>query len=175
MTNKTYELAQECKRQFENCLYSGATITLWLKFLRGVHVVFVAASLTCGAFAGWSIVKQSGSGPIQFVGALAALIAGLVPTVLAALKVPQQIERCQKLHGEFTNLRDRFRQAALVHSKKPFVEFEAAFTQLMDRLDAARPQGVTPPEIFFRISRSKIQQGHYSFDIDVPPEDTHES
>lgn len=169
MTSKSYELALECKRQFENCLYSAATITLWLKFLRGAHAVLVALSLSCGAFAGWSIVKQSASGPIQLFGAAAALLAGLVPTILAALKVPQQIERSQMLHGEFTSLRDRFRQAALVHSKKPFADFEAIFASLMDRVDAARREGVTPPEPFFRIARAKILKGHYTFDIDLPP------
>lgn len=168
MNSKTYELAHECKRQFENCLYSAATITLWLKCLRVVQVLVVAISLLCGAFASWSIVNKSSNETVHLTVAIAALLAGLLPTILEALKIPKQIGKCERLHGEFTNLRDRFRQAALVHSRKPFAEFEALFNELMNRVDAARKEGVTPPEPCFWIARWKIQSGHYSFDIDIP-------
>lgn len=33
-------------------------------------------------------------------------------------------------------------------------------------MDAARLQGVTPPEWCFRSARKKIQSGHYDFTVD---------
>lgn len=48
-----------------------------------------------------------------------------MPTIYTALKVDGQIDQCVRLAAEFTNLRDRFRQAALIASTKSLADFEA--------------------------------------------------
>jgi hypothetical protein len=68
--------------------------------------------------------------------------------------------------GELTNLRDSFRQAALVSSKKAFEEFEAEVTRLRARLDKIRGLGLTAPELCFKLAQRKIASGDYTFDLD---------
>jgi hypothetical protein len=70
------------------------------------------------------------------------------------------------LAGEFTNLRDRFRQAALISSKKPFTEFEADTKPLFARLEKARSRTLTPPDWCFKLARRKIEAGDYAHDYD---------
>lgn len=168
MRSKQFELATECKRQSENCLYTATSFTLWLKFLRCVRVTQIAAALLLGSFAGWKLIEASPSPTVQAAAAIAAFIAALLPTLLAALKVDDRIEDARRLSAEFTNLRDRFRHAALVHSKKPFAEFEKSFGELMDRTEQARAAGLTPPEYFFRSAQKKIKTGDYAFEVDIP-------
>ncbi len=70
--------------------------------------------------------------------------------------------------AEFTNLRDRFRQAALVNSHSSTDEFSAMFEQLMDRMDAARTSSPPVPEWCFKAAKKKIDKGHYEFTVDGP-------
>ena len=70
------------------------------------------------------------------------------------------------LTGEFTNLRDRFRQAALIASHRPFSDFDAEARQLMERLEKARSRALTPPEWCFKLAQRKHKAGHYSHDYD---------
>ncbi|MGE3108819.1 MAG: hypothetical protein AB7G11_17885 [Phycisphaerales bacterium] len=167
MSTRSFELATECQRQFENCLYSAASFTIWLKWLRGIRIVQISSSLILGAFASWSLVSSSPNRTIQLMAAIAAFLAGLMPAICAALKIDDRIEDCRRLSGEFTNLRDRFRQAALIHSRKPFAEFEREFKPIMDRMDSARSTGITPPDFIFRLAQKKIKTGDYTFDIDI--------
>lgn len=52
------QLAEECKRQEENCLYTGAALHVWLRKLRFRRNVFTATPLVLGTLAGWSVLKQ---------------------------------------------------------------------------------------------------------------------
>ena len=69
--------------------------------------------------------------------------------------------------GELTNLRDSFRQAALVSSKKSFEDFEGEVAKLRARLDKVRALCLTPPNIFFWLAQRKVNAGDYSFDLDL--------
>jgi hypothetical protein len=105
--------------------------------------------------------------PVIAYTAISAFSAGLFPTIYAALKADERLEECRNLAGEFKNLQDRFRQAALVSSREPFKEFEEDVKLLMERLERARGLSVTVPEWCFRRAQGKIKAGDYDFNVDL--------
>jgi hypothetical protein len=158
-------LIDECHRQSENCSYTATSFTIWLRWLRRARVLFVAGPVVFGALATWQIVAQGS----PTLGAVFALLATVMPPVYRASKADEGIEQYTKLAGEFTNLRDRFRQAALVTSKMSFDEFKVEARALFDRLDKARSRPLTPPPWSFTLGRWKIKAGHYEHDYDQKP------
>jgi hypothetical protein len=96
----------------------------------------------------------------------------VLPPTYHALKIDAAINAYTSLAAEFTNLRDRFRQAALVSSRKPFPEFEADSKTLFERLEKARGHMLTPPEWCFRLARRKHKDGHYHHDYDERTKDS---
>ena len=169
MATKQGELIHECKRLSESCLYTSTALFIWLKFLRGTRTLMTGLGLVLGGVAGWNIL--SGSEKWQIAIAFCALIAGLIPTLLAGLKVEEHIEECKSLAAEFKNLQDRFRQAALVWSKKSFDEFEQVFIDARDRLEKARAVSATPPELIFKLAQRKVKSMDYKFDVDIEAEE----
>jgi hypothetical protein len=167
MPSKSVELALECQRLSESCLYTSTSLFIWLKTLRAIKVAFIAVPLLLGSFAGWKFLTSFDAQWVRVATALSAFIAGLLPSVYFALKIDDHIEDCRHLAGEFKNLQDRFRQAALVSSKKPFSEFDQDVKPIMERLEKARSSSVTPPEWCFRRAKRKIKTGDYEFDIDA--------
>jgi len=116
-----------------------------------------------GALATWKIVAEgSPTSAAVFV-----LLATVIPPAYRASRVEAAIEDYTTLAGEFTNLRDRFRQAALITSRKGFNEIEAETKALIDRLEKARRRMLTPPEWCFKLARRKHRAGHYEHDYDV--------
>lgn len=171
MATKSAELALECKRQSESCLYTSTTLFIWLKFLKAVRLFFIVIPLVAGALAGWNVLTRIDHEEIKLFTALCAFVAGLMPTVYSALKFDENLEKCARLAGEFKNLQDRFRQAAVVSSKKPFVEFEGDVKPLMDRLEQARSVSITPPEWIFKRAQKKVKSRDYDFDVDIELEE----
>src|SRR5947209_2066915 len=127
MASKSVELALECKRLSENCLYTSTTLYIYLKCLRAVRLFFIVVPLILGSVSTWNLLTSSTSRTAQITAAVCAFLAGLLPTIYAALKLDDHLAVCGTAAGEFKNLQDRFRQAALVSSKKAFEEFEADF------------------------------------------------
>lgn len=160
-------LAQECVRQHENCLYTAAAFTEWLKSLRRLRHAEVCLSLILGSFATWELVASSKVPAVEYAAAGAAFLAGLLPAVFSALKFDDQIEAARRLSGVFTNLRDGFRRAATVYSKLDFPEFEARFNELMEQMNTARAEGVTTPQRFFQLAQARIKKGDFAFDVDA--------
>jgi hypothetical protein len=167
MASKNSGLALECKRQSESCLYTSTSLFIWLRFLRVLKAVFIVVPLVLGAVAGWQMLRQIDSLWIRGFTSAAALLAGLLPTVYSALKFDDNLEHCKLLTGEFKNLRDRFRQAALVSALKPFAEFEKDVEPLIQRLEQARSYSYTTPEWCFKRAQRKIHKGDYDFDVDL--------
>lgn len=174
MRSKTYELAQECKRQSENCLYTSTTFYIWLKWLRAIKVAFLVVPFVLGSLATWKLLTSSNLEGVKVSVAICAFLAGLLPGIYSVLKWDQNLELCTMLAAEFKNLQDRFRQAALISSKKPFVDFQVDFDSLMERLEQARAHSVTTPEWIFKRAQQKVKSGDYDFDVDVPPESNEE-
>jgi hypothetical protein len=68
--------------------------------------------------------------------------------------------------AEFTNLRDRFRQAANITRSKGAEDLQTQFETLMDRMDAVRNTAPAIPEWCFKRARKKINAGDYQFAVD---------
>ena len=134
------ELIAECQRQSETCSYTALTFTVWLRILRWAKTFCAVAPVLCGGLATWKIIEQNS----QIWAATAALFATVIPPAYKASKTDDKILEFEKLTGEFTNLRDCFRQAALITSHKPFAEFEAAVKPYFYRLEKARQKALTP-------------------------------
>ena len=167
MASKNAELALECKRLSESCLYTSTTFFIWLQCVRGVKIVFIVVPLMLGSFATWDILTGSDLKSVKVFTSICAFLAGLLPTIYAALKFDDHLEECSHLAGEFKNLQDRFRQAALVSSGKPFADFEKDVEPLIQRLEQARASSFTAPEWCFRAAQKKIKKGDYDFDVDL--------
>src|SRR5438045_3265633 len=138
MTSKNAELALECKRQQESCLFTSTALFIWLRHMRILRVLFLIVPLILGSLAGWQLLKQSHLESAKLITSICAFLAGLLPTIYAALKLDDHLAECQHLAGEFKNLQDRFRQAALISSRKSFAEFELDVRPLIERLEKAR-------------------------------------
>lgn len=162
MSNAAKALIDECQRQSENCAYTSTTFLIWLRFLKGARLVAHCLPIACGALATWKILMQGS--PIW--AAIFALSATLIPPLYKASKTDAAIEDYLIAAGEFTNLRDRFRQAALVDSHKPIADFEAAVKPMLLRLEKVRSRPLTPPEFCFWMARKKHKAGHYDHDYD---------
>jgi hypothetical protein len=171
MATKGEELARECTRQFENCLYTAISLQIWLRWLRTAKVFFNVAPIVLGSVGSWKILTDSPGGTMKAVGAIGSFLGGLLSTIYSALKLDTHIAEVKAAAGELTNLRDSFRQAALVSSKKPFDEFESEFAKLRARLDKVRAQGLTVPERCFKLAQKKVSSGDYHFDLDAGERD----
>lgn len=165
-SGKALELAQECKRLSENCLYSSTSLLIWLRVLRVVKLVFIGVPLVLGSLASWSLLTTSELESVKVFVAICSFFAGLLPTVYSAFKFDEHLEQCRHVAGEFKNLQDRFRQAALVSSQKSFAEFEEDVAPLIDRLERTRGVSITAPEWCFKRAQRKVQSGDYTFDVD---------
>lgn len=164
---KVSELAQECKRQYENCLYTSTALYELQKSVRLWRRVFVIVPLLLGGLAGWTLLADASFSGATVLQSTFALLAGLFPAVYAALKLDEGESVVAASASEFKNLQDRFRQAALIGSQKSFTEFEAEFRGLMDRMEEARRRGVPIPDRFFKRGQAKVQAGQYDFDVDI--------
>lgn len=169
-TTKAEELVKECKRQVDNCLYTSASLYIWLRHRRNVKTAFIVIPLALGSFATWELITRQSALWVRIVAGFAAFIAGLMPAIYSALKYDDDLEACKLSAAEFRNIGDRFRQVATVSSRLPFAEFKADFEAVMARMEKAREVGLTAPEKYFNQAQEKINKGDYSFDVDLPPE-----
>jgi hypothetical protein len=96
------------------------------------------------------------------------VLAGFFPAIFKALNLDMHLTSIGRSATEFTNLRDRFRQAANVKSLEPYEAFQAEFEGLMDRMDAVRTAAPPSPEWCFREARKKIAKGDYDANVDKP-------
>ncbi len=163
MNEQTKNLYDECKRLEESCLYTSTSFFIWLRVLRTLKLLMVAASLVLGALASFKLLTDSGHTALV---AVFALLAGLLPTIQEAIGLDGAIKETKELSGEFKNLQDLFRRAAGVSAHKPFAEFESDVNALTTRLEKARAASITPPEFIFWLARRKVRTGHYTFDFD---------
>ena len=83
-------LQSQCAQQCERCLYTSASLFIWLRFLRMARIAFVIVPIIFGAFARWDLL-QGQDGEVKTVTATLALLAGLVPTIYAALKLDEHL------------------------------------------------------------------------------------
>jgi hypothetical protein len=106
--------------------------------------------------------------PGTIIAVFCGLVASFFPAIYVSLGLDMKVMEIARAAAEFTNIRDRFRQAAQIHSKDTPEEFKAQFEALMDRLDAARAASPPQPEWCYQRAKRKIEQGDYEFKADEP-------
>lgn len=168
MTAKMGEIARECSRLSEMCLYTSTTVFVWLRILRWVDSGVFVLPFFFGSFASWSVITSSVRPEMQGMAALSAFLAGVLPVLGLAMRLDARINVYTSQAAEFKNLRDRFRQLSLLGVGRPLADVEVEFSGLMDRLERARAHCVTPPEVCFWVARWKINRGDYRCEADVP-------
>lgn len=166
MDPRTQSLIDECHRQSENCSYTGVTFTIWLRWLKTFRLFCEVSPVIFGALATWKIVSQTS----PTWAAVFTLLATVIPPVYRASKNDRAIDDYQNAAGEFSNLRDRFRQAATIYSHEDFTQFEAKVKPYLDRLEKARTRSLTPPNWVFWLAQRKVQSGDYKHDYDIARE-----
>lgn len=159
-------LVQECRRQEESCLYTSSGLYIWQKRSRLWKNVFIIAPIILGGTASSQIITGNEAAWATYVAAGLALLAGFFPAIYEALGMDMRVREIGQSAAEFTNLKDRFRQMGNIRAYAEFEEFNAAFEQLMDRMDAARKVSPPLPEWCFEKARKKINSGDYHFDAD---------
>ncbi|WP_342724169.1 hypothetical protein AAFG07_34600 [Bradyrhizobium sp. B097] len=73
-------------------------------------------------------------------------LAAVIPLTCRGSRLDDAIKDYETMSGKFTNIRDRFRQAALVHFQKAYPAFEAIYS--ITRLEKARAQLGSPEMVF---------------------------
>ncbi|QUD89852.1 hypothetical protein [Phenylobacterium montanum] len=167
MDKKAIALVDECQRQFDSCRYSAASLFIWLKYARWWRTAFLVIPIIIGGAASSQILTDFGGTIGKSAAILCGALAGFFPAIYVALNMDMNLLSISRAATEFTNLRDRFRQAALVKSAEPFEEFNAVFEQLMDRMDAIRSSAPPSPEWCFKEAQKKIGAGDYDFAVDL--------
>jgi hypothetical protein len=160
MAEENTSLVEECMRQSKNCLYTAASFTEWLRWLKTFRTICLVCPLVFGALATWKIIEQNS--PI--LAAVFALIAATITPIYLTLKVDEAISQYSDLAGEFTNLRDAFRREAGFWKDKSADEFRLAIAPLLERLEKARSHTLTPPRRFFEKAAKQIAEGVYDDD-----------
>lgn len=154
----------ECRRQEESCLYTSTTLYIWLRRVRLQKQLFIAAPIIIGGIAGLAILKQWL--PDWFM-ALLAFLASLFPALADGLKIETSVDEIAHLAADFKALQDRFRRAASITALSDIDGAEQTLAELMDRMDLARSNSITPPEWAFEKAQRKIDAGHYNFAADA--------
>lgn len=162
-------LIAECERQAENCLYTGASLYIWLKRARWWRALFLVVPAVLSGFATSQMLGQYLGATGNFIAAASGLLAGFFPVIFVALNMDMKVIELSRSAAEYTNLRDRFRQLATVKSQGDFKSFETGFETLMDRMDAVRSSAPPIPEWCFRKAQKKVQKGDYKYDRDIAP------
>lgn len=95
--------------------------------------------------------------------ATAQMVTHYMPAIAAvftllATAIPL-VYRVSKTAGEYTNLRDRFRQLGELGVHKEVATFEAEFRVLMARMDKACKTSETPPEWCFKERARRSRPG----------------
>jgi hypothetical protein len=159
-------LLDECCRQSENCRYTAISFNIWLRRLRLRRTASLIFPVIFGALATAGIVTQH----YPALAAVFALLATTIPLVYRSSKTDRSISQFTRLAGEFTNLRDRFRQLGDIGIHKEVTLFEGEFRTLMARMEKARKFAETPPEWCFLKAREKEKSGHMRHDYDEQKE-----
>src|SRR4051794_36792530 len=87
MPSKNAELALECKRQSESCLYTSTSLFIWLRVCRYTRTTFIVLGVVFGSLSTWSILTAAQFHGAKTLTAALSLLAGLLPAMYAAVKL----------------------------------------------------------------------------------------
>lgn len=166
MTDKRYEITEECYRQAENCLYTSTTLYLWLRILRIAKTTFIVLPLVLGGVGAWKLLTTNDVVAVRNLASACAFLAGLLPTIYTALKFDDSLESVARNATSFKVQQDEFRQLALIHAHDLPEDYQRLFDLAMVKMNAARSVALTPPDWVFKMAQRKIKSGDYAFDHD---------
>ena len=159
-------LVKECGRQAESCAYTGSNLYTWQKQASLWRAAFLVAPIIAAGFSTSQLFTESLGPNGKILAAFTGLLAGFFPAIFIALNMDMRVVEIARSAAEFTNLRDRFRQAANISRYAPFDEFNAEFEALMDRMDAIRSSAPPAPDWCFKATQKKMNKGDYMFAVD---------
>jgi hypothetical protein len=166
------ELVKECAREAESCAYTGANLYEWQKRASRWRAAFLVVPIIAAGFSTSQLFLDNLGTYGKLLAAFAGLLAGFFPAIFIALNMDMRVIEIARSAAEFTNLRDRFRQAANVTRYSPYDEFKTEFEVLMDRMDAIRTSAPPAPDWCFKETQKKMDKGDYAFAVDQrPPEE----
>jgi len=122
--------------------------------------------LVLGGLGAWKLLTASDVASVQLLASVCAFLAGLLPTIYAALKFDDSLDAVARSATAFKNLQDCFRQMALIYSHDPVEQYQERFEEAMAKMNEARAAALTPPEWVFKLAQRKVKSGDYSFDHD---------
>ncbi|MDE8345996.1 MAG: hypothetical protein POH28_07480 [Acidocella sp.] len=163
------ELVKECIRQAESCAYTGANLYIWQKRASMWRASFLVVPIIAAGFSTSQLFTDKLATYGKILATFSGLLAGFFPTIFIALNMDMRVMEIARSAAEFTNLRDRFRQAANVSRYSPYDEFKTEFEALMDRMDAIRTSAPPAPDWCFRETQKKMNKGDYTFTVDEQP------
>lgn len=166
MNEKSVQITEECNRQSENCLYTSTSLFIWLRILRCAKVLFIVVPLVLGGLGAWKLLTACDVASVQLMASVCAFLAGLLPTIYAALKFDDSLDAVARSATAFKNLQDCFRQMALIYSNDPVEQYQERFEGAIAKMNETRAAALTPPEWVFKWAQRKVKSGDYSFDHD---------
>lgn len=158
------EIAKEARRQFENCLYTSSSLYEWLKLLKFLDGLMTISPIIFGSLATWKVLD---TGDSKFFVSFCALMAAIIPIIQKSSKIKEKIAEVGKAAGCYTNMRDRFRQIAMISAHKDVPNLEIDFQALMQKMEEVRLNGTTAPELSFKAAQRKIKLGDYDSDFEL--------
>jgi hypothetical protein len=170
------ELARQCKRNYESCLWNSTILFICLRWHRNIKTTVTVVPIIFGSTPGiTTLLKLLSSQTVtklDVVSSILSFISGMVPLIYNALKFDDHLENLKKASVEYRNLQDQFRILAEASIYKSTADFEADTMPCMARLEQVRAIGLTTPEWALAEARKKINAGHYDFEVDQTPMDT---
>ena len=164
MTDTVRNIADECRRQEESCLYTSTALFEWVKFLRVWKVGFVITPIVLAGIAtGFPAQLRPDYG---WIAAICTMFAGITMAVYKALDFDVSLTQVSKQANQYKVLQDAFRQAWRIHASGDAGALAAHFKTLMERLDSLRLSSLPPPERFFKRAQAKVSSGDYDFSAD---------
>src|SRR5262245_10490851 len=94
-------LALESKRLEENCLYTSTSLFIWLRSRRRLKNLFIVGPLILGSAASWKLLTETDLPSVRLLVSVFAFVAGVLPSVYAALKFDDQLEIAARSAAEF--------------------------------------------------------------------------
>jgi len=155
-------LIKECGEQAGNSVYTSTTFYIYLRRLRFCQGALWVLAVLASTVAASSVVGDLGIPPVVVAGMTLAGV--LLPGVIKALKLDDQIQAYSEQAGQFKNAEGALRRAADVWSNKDIEAFEQEARSALQLLDETRLKSLTPPEWVFKKAQKKVKKGDYDPD-----------
>lgn len=157
----TEALVAECERRRSSCEFTSVGLYQWLGRATRRRQCVLGIGIFAGAVGSWSVLQQSPHGVLFTAGMV--LVASLLPALHEGLGMKNGVDEIRRLAGEFRNLSDAYRKAAMVYASLPFAEFDAHVRTLDKRIDDLRVASLPIPYKYYREAERKIAAGDYAY------------